>query len=109
MRVAASDVQADRRINFRNGRAAILENVRFPSNKVKTTKYTWHSFVPLNLWEHLQKFGNFYFLCISVIMYLGEKTPLYLGTIKAFSTLGVLLMMMTVTAVMALLDDLRRG
>jgi phospholipid-transporting ATPase len=56
----------------------------------------------------MHKFGNVYFFAISLIMYLGEVTPLYVGTIKAFSTLGVLLMMMAVSAIMAGLDDLKR-
>lgn len=34
--------------------------------------------------------GNVYFLFISVVMYLGETTDLYVGTIRAFSTLGLL-------------------
>ena len=34
--------------------------------------------------------GNVYFLFISIVMYLGETTPLYVGTIRAFSTLGLL-------------------
>ncbi|CAJ1451323.1 unnamed protein product [Effrenium voratum] len=41
-------------------------------------------------------------------MYLGEKTPLFVGTIRAFSTLGLLVMMMAVTAAVALYDDLQR-
>jgi len=77
-------------------------------NQIKTSKYTWLNFLPKNLYEQLHKFANSYFLVISTIMYLGEKTPLYVGTIRAFSTVGVLVMMMAVTATMALLDDLRR-
>jgi len=42
-------------------------------------------------------------------MYLGEKTPLFVGTIKAFSTLATLAMMMTVTAFMAAVDDIKRN
>ena len=44
-----------------------------------------------NFWPWLAFFwGNVYFLFISVVMYLGETTPLYVGTIRAFSTLGLL-------------------
>ncbi|CAK9102843.1 Probable phospholipid-transporting ATPase IA (ATPase class I type 8A member 1) (Chromaffin granule ATPase II), partial [Durusdinium trenchii] len=42
-------------------------------------------------------------------MYLGETTDLYVGTIRAFSTLGLLVMMMAVTAAVALYDDIQRG
>jgi len=81
----------------------------FPNNKVTTSKYTWYNFVPKNLFEQLHKFGNCYFLAISVLMYIGEKTPLFIGTIKAFSTLATLLTMMGVSALVAWLDDQRRA
>lgn len=80
----------------------------YPNNRIKTSKYTPATFLPLNLWEQLHKFGNVYFLSISVLMYLGEKTPLFVGTIKAASTLGTLMAMMALTALMAFLDDRKR-
>lgn len=80
----------------------------YATNAVKTSKYTPLTFLPKNLWEQFHKFGNCYFLLISIVMYVGETTPLFVGTIKAFSTLGLLMMMMAVTAVMALYDDIQR-
>eukprot|EP00930_Biecheleria_cincta_P077726 TRINITY_DN6502_c0_g1_i1.p1 TRINITY_DN6502_c0_g1~~TRINITY_DN6502_c0_g1_i1.p1 ORF type:complete len:140 (+),score=16.10 TRINITY_DN6502_c0_g1_i1:80-499(+) len=81
---------------------------KYPTNAVKTSKYTLLTFLPKNLWEQFHKFGNCYFLLISIVMYVGEKTPLFVGTIKAFSTLGLLVMMMAVTAAMAFYDDIQR-
>lgn len=80
----------------------------YPSNEIKTSKYTAWNFVPKNLLEQLYKFGNAYFLIISVLMFIGEKTPLFVGTIKAFSTLATLVLMMSATALMAWIDDQRR-
>lgn len=100
--------ETDRHVCFQNGVSRGNADPSWTNNEVKTSKYTCLNFVPTNLWEQLHKFGNSYFLCISIIMYVGEKTPLFVGTIKAFSTIAVLMMMMTITAVMALLDDLRR-
>ncbi|CAL1151223.1 unnamed protein product [Cladocopium goreaui] len=97
----------DRRICLNRGRLEDLEE-DFCSNEVKTSKYTWFTFLPKNLFEQLHKFGNVYFLFISIVMYLGETTPLYVGTIRAFSTLGLLVMMMAVTAAVALYDDIQR-
>ncbi|CAK9102793.1 Phospholipid-transporting ATPase IB (ATPase class I type 8A member 2) (P4-ATPase flippase complex alpha subunit ATP8A2), partial [Durusdinium trenchii] len=97
----------ERRIQLNSGRAQLDEY--FIGNEVVTAKYTWYSFLPKNLWEQLHKFGNVYFLFISVVMYLGETTDLYVGTIRAFSTLGLLVMMMAVTAAVALYDDIQRG
>lgn len=81
---------------------------QYPTNAVKTSKYTFLTFLPKNLWEQFHKFGNCYFLLISIVMYVGETTPLFVGTIKAFSTLGLLVMMMAVTAAMAFYDDIQR-
>jgi len=102
-----SEGGSGRDVAFQDG-VAVSSQARYCANKVVTSKYTWYSFLPLNIWEQLHKFGNVYFLLISIVMYLGEKTPLFVGTIKAFSTLGLLIMMMAVTGAMALLDDLRR-
>jgi len=99
--------EGERTIHLERGQAREA-TTPFPINGVKTSKYTACNFLPKNLWEQLQKFGNCYFLCISVVMYLGEKTPLFVGTIKAFSTLGLLVTMMAVTAAMALYDDIQR-
>jgi len=98
--------EGDRQITIQGG--SYQSTQTFAGNTVKTSKYTLGNFLPKNLYEQLHKFGNAYFLCISVIMYLGEKTPLFVGTIKAFSTLGLLVIMMSITAAMALLDDIRR-
>ncbi|CAE7233353.1 ALA2 [Symbiodinium sp. CCMP2592] len=99
--------EGERTIALKRGQSQVGK-ADFPENGVKTQKYTPWNFLPKNIWEQLQKFGNCYFLVISVIMYLGEKTPLFVGTIRAFSTLGLLVMMMAVTAAMALYDDLQR-
>jgi len=87
---------------------AANNSATYCSNQIKTSKYTWYSFVPVNLFEQLHKMGNVYFLLISVLMYIGEHTDFFIGTIKAFSTFGTLAMMMTVSAVVALLDDNKR-
>eukprot|EP00405_Crypthecodinium_cohnii_P047476 CAMPEP_0206573016 /NCGR_PEP_ID=MMETSP0325_2-20121206/28597_1 /ASSEMBLY_ACC=CAM_ASM_000347 /TAXON_ID=2866 /ORGANISM="Crypthecodinium cohnii, Strain Seligo" /LENGTH=1487 /DNA_ID=CAMNT_0054077345 /DNA_START=113 /DNA_END=4576 /DNA_ORIENTATION=+ len=101
------DASADRAIAL-PGNADRSSVHGFASNKVTTSKYTMVSFLPKNAWEQLHKFGNVYFLLISIVMYLGEKTPLFVGTIKAFSTFGLLMMMMSITAAMAFIDDWRR-
>mmetsp|Transcript_100683 Transcript_100683/g.280417 ORF Transcript_100683/g.280417 Transcript_100683/m.280417 type:complete len:1445 (-) Transcript_100683:44-4378(-) len=95
-----------RAVTFKDGKCT--STFKFPDNKIKTAKYTWITFLPKNLFEQLQKFGNCYFLFISFLMYLGEKTTLFIGTIKAISTLGTLLAMMAFTAVMALIEDRKR-
>jgi len=78
------------------------------NNSIRTSKYTMLTFAPLNLYEQFRKQANFYFLIVIVLMFLGTYTPLFVGTIKAWPTLGMLGMMMTVSAVIAAQDDVNR-
>lgn len=80
----------------------------FPNNVVKTSKYTIPTFVPLNLFEQLQKAANVWFLFISIIMFVGEQTELYMESIQAYSTFLTLAAMMLASAIMAAMDDYRR-
>lgn len=82
--------------------------LRSITNEVITSKYTLLTFLPFNTFEQFRKQANAYFLFMSILMYLGEKTRFYIGTIKAFSTAGMLVMMMMVSMFMAATDDIRR-
>lgn len=46
-----------------------------PSNRVHTSKYTWWSFLPKNLWEQFQSFANIYFLVMVILQFFPEFTP----------------------------------
>lgn len=39
-------------------------------NYVKTTRYSWYSFVPLTLLENFQRFANVYFLVLAILSFL---------------------------------------
>jgi hypothetical protein len=40
----------------------------FPQNNhIKTSKYTFLTFLPLNLFEQFQRLANFYFLCLLIL------------------------------------------
>jgi phospholipid-translocating ATPase len=43
------------------------------ANRVKSTKYTLLTFLPLNLFEQFRRIANFYFLCLSIIACLIGK------------------------------------
>jgi magnesium-transporting ATPase (P-type) len=36
-------------------------------NEVRTSKYRWYNFIPLNLFEQLKKSANIYFIFISIL------------------------------------------
>ncbi|CAE8646873.1 unnamed protein product [Polarella glacialis] len=80
----------------------------YPLNTITTSKYTVLNFVPKNIWEQLHKAANAYFLAISVIMFIGNYTPLFLAFIKFYSTFAALAVMMIASGVIAALDDRRR-
>ena len=39
----------------------------FQNNRIKTSKYTLLTFLPLNLLEQFQRLANFYFLCLLIL------------------------------------------
>ncbi|CAK9002666.1 Probable phospholipid-transporting ATPase IA (ATPase class I type 8A member 1) (Chromaffin granule ATPase II) [Durusdinium trenchii] len=97
-------------IRFRHLSLFLVQDLAktYPNNKVITSKYTVLTFVPKNVWEQFHKAANSYFLLISFIMFIGNYTPLFHGFIQFYSTFLALLIMMTASAVIAALDDLRR-
>lgn len=80
----------------------------FCSNIIITSKYTVLNFLPKNLLEQFQKAANTYFLIVTFIMFLGNQTRLFKGTINFASNASTLLFFMLFSAVVAALDDLRR-
>ena len=48
------------------------EQVVYPDNLVKTSKYTIWNFLPRNLYEQFRRVASFYFLCIGIISVIAE-------------------------------------
>ena len=42
-------------------------NLLFQNNHIRTSKYTFLTFLPLNLLEQFQRLANFYFLCLFIL------------------------------------------
>jgi hypothetical protein len=49
---------------------------KFPSNEVKTSRYTIITFLPVNLFEQFRRLANFYFL-ITVLLDCIEEVQVY--------------------------------
>jgi phospholipid-translocating ATPase len=45
-------------------------NRKFTDNKIKTTKYSFLTFVPKNLFEQFHRFANLYFVFIVVLNWM---------------------------------------
>jgi hypothetical protein len=41
---------------------------RAQPNSIRTTKYTWYTWLPKSLWEQFRRIANVYFLGISILM-----------------------------------------
>ena len=73
------------------------------NNAITTSKYTWLTFLPKNLFEQFYRFANFYFLCIVILNWV--------PAINAFGkevAMIPLLFVLSVTAVKDLFEDSRR-
>lgn len=102
----ASGFRQVRKVSIHVGNEHALDS--FCSNLVNTTKYRWFSFLPLNVFEQMEKEANLYFVVVCLLMLAGEH-GVFVGTIRAWSTLTMLTLMMIVSGTVALLDDLERG
>lgn len=45
-------------------------NGQYRNNKIHTSKYTWLTFLPKNLFEQFYRFANLYFLLIQILNWL---------------------------------------
>ena len=72
-------------------------------NAIRTSKYSWLTFLPKNLFEQFHRFANIYFLSIIILNWL--------PAINAFGkeiAMFPLLFVLSVTAVKDLFEDRRR-
>mmetsp|Transcript_60087 Transcript_60087/g.143170 ORF Transcript_60087/g.143170 Transcript_60087/m.143170 type:complete len:1566 (+) Transcript_60087:92-4789(+) len=81
----------------------------YPSNAVRTSKYTPWSFFPKNLFEQVIRFTNAYFIILIALMFLGTPyTDLYVSPSSPFGTAVTLAALMAFTMVVAAFDDVQR-
>lgn len=75
----------------------------FPSNKIRTTKYTPVSFIPKNLWNQFKNIANAFFLFVTLLQCIPLFCPEHLGL--SFIPLSVILL---TTAIKDGIEDYRR-
>ncbi|XP_030628223.1 phospholipid-transporting ATPase VD [Chanos chanos] len=75
----------------------------YSGNKIRTTKYTFLSFVPKNLFEQLHRFANVYFVFLSALNFV----PIVNAFQPEISLIPIVLVM-SVTAVKDMWEDYRR-
>lgn len=85
-------------VQYKNNYVLLLQ-----SNYIKTSKYSFLTFLPLNLFEQFQRLANFYFLCLLVLQLIPAISSLTPVT-TALPLIGVL----GLTAVKDAYDDIQR-
>ncbi|KAF2988529.1 hypothetical protein EK904_005509 [Melospiza melodia maxima] len=76
---------------------------KYAGNEIKTYKYNPITFLPLNLFEQFKRAANFYFLILLILQAIPE-----ISTLSWYTTLVPLLLVLGITAVKDLVDDIAR-
>eukprot|EP00981_Chlorochromonas_danica_P006961 scaffold1507_cov158-Ochromonas_danica.AAC.30 len=80
------------------------------ANAIRTTKYTWYSWLPKSIWEQFRRIANVYFLLISVLMLIGTyATYLFVSPLDPYSTVMTLAFVLLVTSIKEGSEDLQRA
>ncbi|XP_055729549.1 phospholipid-transporting ATPase IC-like [Salvelinus fontinalis] len=80
-----------------------LKKSKYAGNGIKTYKYNALTFIPLNLFEQFKRVANLYFLALLILQIIPEIT-----TLPWYTTLVPLVLVLGITAIKDLVDDLAR-
>eukprot|EP01132_Coremiostelium_polycephalum_P003773 gene3773-4697_t len=81
----------------------LTQGKKFPTNYIRTTKYTLLTFVPKNLFEQFRRLSNFYFLCVLIIQLVPQISPLL-----PLTSILPLSFVLLITAIKEALEDYGR-
>ncbi|NWY06302.1 AT8B5 ATPase, partial [Nothoprocta ornata] len=73
------------------------------SNSIKTSKYNFFTFLPLNLFEQFQRIANAYFLFLLILQLIPQ-----ISSLSWFTTVVPLVLVLTVSGVKDAIDDFNR-
>lgn len=76
---------------------------KYATNAIKTCKYNFFTFLPLNLFEQFQRIANAYFLFLLVLQVIPS-----ISSLSWFTTVVPLVLVLTVTAAKDATDDINR-
>lgn len=77
---------------------------RYYGNYISTTKYNFATFVPKFLFEQFSKYANLFFLFTSIIQQVPNVSPT-----NRYTTIGTLLIVLLVSAVKEITEDIKRN
>uniref|UniRef100_A0A4W6CSV6 Phospholipid-transporting ATPase n=1 Tax=Lates calcarifer TaxID=8187 RepID=A0A4W6CSV6_LATCA len=80
-----------------------IKKSRYSGNAIKTYKYNVLTFLPLNLYEQFKRAANLYFLALLILQIIPD-----ISTLPWYTTLIPLVVVLGITAIKDLVDDLAR-
>ncbi|NXR22559.1 AT8B1 ATPase, partial [Cinclus mexicanus] len=101
--VKANDQRFYDQPSFKRTIFLCFKKSKYAGNAIKTYKYNPITFLPLNLFEQFKRAANFYFLVLLILQSIPQIT-----TLSWYTTLVPLLLVLGITAVKDLVDDIAR-
>ncbi|XP_060617302.2 phospholipid-transporting ATPase IC [Anolis sagrei] len=101
--VKANDRAFHEQPHFMKTEYLCLKKSKYAGNAIKTYKYNAITFLPLNLFEQFKRAANFYFLILLILQTIPQIT-----TLAWYTTLIPLLLVLGITAIKDLVDDVAR-
>ncbi|KAL8204052.1 UNVERIFIED_CONTAM: Phospholipid-transporting ATPase IC [Gekko kuhli] len=101
--VKANDRAFYEQPQFMKTKYLCLMTSKYSGNAIKTYKYNPITFLPLNLLEQFKRAANFYFLVLLILQAIPQIT-----TLSWYTTLIPLLLVLGITAIKDLVDDIAR-
>ncbi|XP_037364368.1 phospholipid-transporting ATPase IC [Talpa occidentalis] len=101
--VKANDRSFHEQPDFMNTKFLCLKESKYANNAIKTYKYNAFTFLPMNLFEQFKRAANFYFLVLLILQTIPQIT-----TLAWYTTLLPFLLVLGITAIKDLVDDVSR-
>ncbi|XP_039517002.1 phospholipid-transporting ATPase IC [Pimephales promelas] len=101
--IRANDREYCRRPEFQKKIFLCFKKSRYSGNAIKTYKYNFFTFLPLNMYEQFKRAANLYFLCLLILQIIPQ-----ISTLPWYTTLVPLVLVLGITAIKDLVDDLAR-
>ncbi|XP_019387290.1 PREDICTED: phospholipid-transporting ATPase IC [Crocodylus porosus] len=101
--VKANDRNFHEQPQFQKKTFLCCNKSKYAGNSIKTYKYNPITFLPLNLLEQFKRAANFYFLVLLILQAIPQIT-----TLSWYTTLVPLLLVLGITAIKDLVDDVAR-
>uniref|UniRef100_A0A8C5HB18 Phospholipid-transporting ATPase n=1 Tax=Gouania willdenowi TaxID=441366 RepID=A0A8C5HB18_GOUWI len=102
-RASCFNLTTQRRPTDRGWKLFAFKQKRINGNAIRTYKYNVLTFIPLNLYEQFKRAANLYFLALLILQLIPDIT-----TLPWYTTLIPLVVVLGVTAIKDLIDDLAR-